>query len=94
MTRFLLIILIALAVAACGYGQTAKHVESRKVVYRSFPGEGMCKPGETIIAVFCDNPDRFGEVIAPSSNDKSRAIGTCSSTGEGTRKMTLVCERL
>jgi hypothetical protein len=103
-TRFFLIVLMAFAVAACvvnqklgaNYAKTGKSdTERMKVVYRYFSGkgeiQGMCKPDETIITVFCDNPSRYGEVIAPSANGSSRAIGTCSSTGPGSHRMTLSC---
>ena len=102
MTRVLAIVALALAVAACGIKQDkatllAAHQKDpprMNVVYRYFSGtgeiRGMCKPGEKIVTVFCDNPSRYGEVIAPSA-EESRPVGVCAPAREGRYRMTLSC---
>jgi hypothetical protein len=95
---------MAIALAACGIYQEVgykpvppKDRERMQVVYRYFSGtgqiEGMCRADETIITVFCNNPSRYGEVIAPSANGSSRAIGICTPQGSGTHRMTLSCAK-
>jgi hypothetical protein len=103
--KLLLTILMALAVAACGIQQDKplqvvkgkKGDERLNVVYRYFYGkgqiEGTCRPGETIVTVFCDDPNRYGTVIAPSSSEQATGICTPSSGG-GRHKMTLGCSRV
>jgi hypothetical protein len=95
---------MAILLAACGIYQEVgykpvvpKERERMKVVYRYFSGtgqiEGMCRSNETIITVFCTNPNRYGEVIAPSANGSSRAIGICEPQGDGPHRMTLSCAK-
>lgn len=103
MTRLLAIIMVALAVAACGIKQDkatllAAHQKDPpriKVVYRYFTGtgevRGMCKPGEKIVTVFCDNPTRYGEVIAASADGPSRPVAMCSSKSSVRYRMTVSC---
>jgi hypothetical protein len=91
--------------AACGIHQEVGYKpmppkndrERMHVVYRYFSGtgqiEGMCRPDETILTVFCNNPSRYGEVIAPSANGSSRAIGVCAPQRGGAHRMTLSCAK-
>ena len=105
MARFSLIVFMAVVLAACGIYQEVGYKplppkndrERMKVVYRYFSGtgqiEGMCHPDETIITVFCSNPSRYGETIAPSANGPSRATGICQPAGSGAHRMTLSCAK-
>jgi hypothetical protein len=72
--------------------------ERMKVVYRYFSGtgqiEGMCRPGEAIITVFCSDPNSYGTVIAPSAAGSQRPVGKCPPAGGKAHRMTLSCARL